>query len=108
MVQASWGISWAMLARIFDFSVQFWTCWRQNGGEEGQDDDQEAQDGRTDAKMGFQIHATNFGVIRLMRARGVWAHKRLELLVDLMHRIETSLHAEWPSARWRIYIYIYR
>ena len=30
MLEAFWGISWAMLARRLDFSVHFLTCWRRD------------------------------------------------------------------------------
>ena len=43
--EASWGLSWTMLAPRFHFSERFRTCWRQDGEQEGQDGDQEGQQG---------------------------------------------------------------
>ena len=37
--EASWGLSWTMLARGLCFSEVFWTCWRQEGEQQGQDGD---------------------------------------------------------------------
>ena len=82
MLEASWGISWAMLARRLDFSAHFRTCWRQDNEYDGQDGDQEAQDGRWEAKNGFQIHEMNFDS---RDEQGAGSLKRLELLVELMH-----------------------
>ena len=42
--EASWGLSWTMLAPRCRFSERFRTCWRQDGDQEGQDSDQERQD----------------------------------------------------------------
>ena len=39
MSEASWGLSWPMLARGSCFPEVFWTCWRQDGEQEGQGDD---------------------------------------------------------------------
>ena len=43
--EASWGLSWTMLAPRSHFSERFRTCWRQDGEQEGQDGDQEGQHG---------------------------------------------------------------
>ena len=40
--EASWGLSWTMLARGLCFSEVFWTCWRQEGEQQGQDGDRMA------------------------------------------------------------------
>ena len=93
MIEASWGISWAMLARRLEFSAHFRTCWRQDGGQEGEDGDQEAQDGRWEAKMGLQIHATNFD---RCGEQGAGSPKRLELLVELMHWKENLIARRVP------------
>ena len=37
--EASSGLSWTMLARGLCFSEVFWTCWRQEGEQQGQDGD---------------------------------------------------------------------
>ena len=37
--EASWGLSWTMLARRVRFSEDFWTCWREDGEQERQDGD---------------------------------------------------------------------
>ena len=36
--EASWRLSWTI-------SEHFWTCWREDGEQEGQDGDQEGQHG---------------------------------------------------------------
>ena len=38
VAEASWGLSWTI-------SEHFWTCWREDGEQEGQDGDQEGQHG---------------------------------------------------------------
>ena len=43
--EASWGLSWKMLARRLRFSQDFWTCWQQDGEQEAGDGDQDGQDG---------------------------------------------------------------
>ena len=40
--KASSGLSWTMLARGLCFSEVFWTCWRQEGEQQGQDSDRMA------------------------------------------------------------------
>ena len=37
--EASSGLSWTMLARGLCVSEVFWTCWRQEGKQQGQDGD---------------------------------------------------------------------
>ena len=52
-------------------------------------------------KMGVGRAARNFGC---RDDQGAGSLKRLELLVELMHWRETSLHAECLEARWRIIV----
>ena len=52
-VWASSGLSWTMGARGFCFSEVFWTCWRQEGEQQGQDGDMMAPMGHDSIKMGI-------------------------------------------------------
>ena len=82
MSEASWGLSWKMLAPRSRFLERVWTCWRQDGEQEGQDGDQEGQHGdqerldeSTRARMGRAIHAGVLqvigNVVKLLLAEGV-------------------------------------